>query len=110
MAFLFAVSMNSSPHPAALTGLLKQAATTEALLDTHRMHESQLNEIHLSGLWRQLGQLAKQGPAEHRWLQRKVQALEPLVQHTVRAAKAGEVGQRQLANIAHGAACCGMGR
>ena len=31
-------------------------------------------------------------------------AMKPLVQHTLQAARAGEVGARQLANIAYGAA------
>ena len=41
--------------------------------------------------------------AEQRWLQGNVQALNPLVQHTVDAAVAREIGARELANVAYGA-------
>ena len=37
-------------------------------------------------------------------MKRHVQALKPLVEYTVRKTKAGQVGARQLSNIAHGAA------
>ena len=48
--------------------------------------------------------------AERRWFQRNAQALNPLVQHTVDAAVAREIGARQLANVAHAAARSGMGK
>ena len=35
-------------------------------------------------------------------------ALEPLVQHTVQAAGSGEIGARELANVAYGAALSGQ--
>ena len=44
---------------------------------------------------------------ERLWLQRSAGALKPLVQHTVQAARAGELGGRELANVAYGAACSG---
>ena len=42
--------------------------------------------------------------AQRCWLQRDADAVELLVQHTVRKAQAGQVGARQLANVAYGAA------
>ena len=54
-----------------------------------------------------LGQLAKQGRGERCRLQMNVEALEPLVQGAVRAAR--EMGARELANVAYGAACSGSG-
>ena len=91
-------------HPAALTQRIKEAATIEVLLCMHHAHESHLNDIHLSACWSSLGQLATQGPAERCWLQRNAEVLQPLVQHTVRAAETGEIGARQLANVAYGMA------
>ena len=38
------------------------------------------------------------------------QALESLVQHTVRAAVAGELDAHGLANVVYGAACIDMGK
>ena len=51
------------------------------------------------------GILARHGPAERCWLQRNAEALDLLVQLTMQAAEAGEIGAQQLANIAYGAAC-----
>ena len=42
--------------------------------------------------------------AERRWLHSNAQALNLLVQHTVDAAVAREIGARELANVAYGAA------
>ena len=42
--------------------------------------------------------------SQRRWLQRNAEALEPLVQHTTRAAMKGHFGSRALANVAYGAA------
>ena len=42
--------------------------------------------------------------SQRRWLQRNAEALEPLVQHTIRAAMKGQFGARQVANVAYGAA------
>ena len=38
------------------------------------------------------------------------ESLDLLVQHTVRAAQAEELGARALANVAHGAASSGSGQ
>ena len=51
--------------------------------------------------------LVMQWPAEQAWLQRKVAALDLLVQHTVRKASWGQIKARQLANVGYGAACSG---
>ena len=72
------------------------------LLSTHRVHESRLNHIHLSACWTSL---AWQNLAERRWLQTNAETLEPLLQHTIRAAMKGQFGARELANVAYGAAC-----
>ena len=42
--------------------------------------------------------------AERQWFQSNAQALNPLVQQTVYAAVAREIGARELANVAYGAA------
>ena len=76
----------------------------------HNAHKSDLNQIHLSACWISLGRLAKREQAEGCWLQRNAEALESLVQHTVQAAGAGEIGARQLANVGYGAACSGRGK
>ena len=39
----------------------------------------------------------------------KEQTNEALVQHTMRTAEAGQIGARQLSNVAYGAAHCGSG-
>ena len=99
-------STENRPNPEALTRT-KNATMNKALLCTFRVHESRVNHIHLSGCWTSLGRLAKQGRGERCWLQMNAEALEPLVQGTVRAAR--EMGARELANVAYGAACSGSG-
>ncbi len=90
-------------HPTKVTCQIKEAATIEALLCTHRTHKNNLNHIHVSACWTSFGQVATQRLAERYWLQRKVKELELLVQHTVRRAEAGEIDARQVANVAYGA-------
>ena len=51
-----------------------------------------------------LGQLAKRAWPERRWVQTNAEAVEQLIQHTVCAARSAEIGARELANIAYGAA------
>ena len=51
-----------------------------------------------------LSKLARQTLAEQRWLQNNAQALDPLVQETENVAMAGELGVRELAAVANGAA------
>lgn len=79
-------------------------ATIMDLLRAHLAHSTHFNHIHLSACWMSLGRLAKQRPAELQSLQVHAEALEPLVQNTMCAAAAGNIGARQLANIAYGAA------
>ena len=81
-----------------------------ALLHMHRARESQLHGIHISACWTSFGRLAKQGLAKRCWLQANAEVLELLLQSTVRAAGMGKLGARELANVAYGAACGGMGR
>ena len=87
-----------------LTAQIKAASTIKELLSTHRAHESRLNHIHLSACWTSLARQAQQTLAQRRWLQTNAEALEPLVQHTLRAVIKGEFGARELANVAYGAA------
>ena len=68
---------------------LIDADTIEALLCNYRMLENHLDYGHLSACWTSLGQLARQVLAEQCWLWTQAEALEVLVQHTVRAAMAG---------------------
>ena len=102
--------MQDRVHPAALTGQIKEATTIEVLLRMHRAYKSHLNHIHLSACWTSLGQLAKWGWTERRWVQTNAEPMEPLVQHPVRAAQTGEIGARELANVGYGAACSSMGK
>ena len=52
-----------SAYSATLTNQIKAATTIEALLFMHRVHERNLNRIHLSAFWNSLGKLATQQPA-----------------------------------------------
>ena len=70
----------------------------------HHAHQENSNHTHLTACWTSLGKLARQTLAERRWLQSNAQALNPLVQDTVDAAVAREIGSRELANVAYGAA------
>ena len=70
----------------ALTRQIKEATTIKSLLCVQLVQKGHLNDIHLSGCWTTLGRLAKQGRGERCWLQMNAEALEPLVQGTVRAA------------------------
>ena len=94
---------------AVLTSQIKAAATIEAMLCMHRAHLDLLNHIHLAACWTLLGQLARQQPAERCCLQKNPKALEALVQQTVKAALAGQINTRGLANVVHGAAHSGGG-
>ena len=89
--------------PAALTRQIKKERKIQALLHTYCQYASLLNDIHLSACWTSLGRLAEQ-PAERFWQQRNSGALKLLLQHTEQAVKAGELGGREFANVAYGAA------
>ena len=65
--------------------LSKLMVTTEGLLCMHRMYETHFRHISLSASRSSRGRLVKQRPAERSCLQRNAEALELLVQHTVRA-------------------------
>ena len=90
--------------PAALTAQIKKSTTIKELISTHHAHETHLNHIHLSACWTSLARQSRQILAEPGWLQRNAEALEPLVQHTIRAAMKGCFGARAFANVAYGAA------
>ena len=92
-----------------LTGKVKQARTIETLLCTYSVHESHLNDIHLSACWISFGRLARHSAKRYGMLKNE-DALEPLVQCTVQAARTGDIGMRALVNIAYGAACGGAGK
>ena len=75
----------------------------EGTLRTHCAHERHLNQIPLSASWTSLSRLVRQRPTEQRWLKSPAEALEPLIQHAVRAAVSRKSDARELANIAYGA-------
>ena len=104
--FAFVTQAQKSSHPAILTHLIKEADTIEALFRTYSAHENHLDYVHLSACWTSLGRLAREALGRS-WLQKNVESLEPLVQHTARAAKAGDINARGLANIVYGAARSG---
>eukprot|EP00746_Dinoflagellata_sp_MGD_P109548 gnl/MRDRNA2_/MRDRNA2_46926_c0_seq1.p1 gnl/MRDRNA2_/MRDRNA2_46926_c0~~gnl/MRDRNA2_/MRDRNA2_46926_c0_seq1.p1 ORF type:complete len:587 (-),score=107.87 gnl/MRDRNA2_/MRDRNA2_46926_c0_seq1:178-1938(-) len=109
--FLCAVVVQATVrlHPARLTRQFKEADRIKMVLHTYRAHQNMVNKIHLSACWTSLGHLAKRKPAERSWLRMNEEALKPLVQQTVRAARTGSIGPRQLANVAYGMACSGRG-
>ena len=74
------------------------------LLHMHLAHERHFDHIQLSACWMLLSQMVKTRPAKQYWVQGNAKVLEPVVNHTVHAAVAGEIGARQLANVAYGAA------
>merc|ERR1712216_1107224 len=80
------------------------ADSIEALLRNYRALGEHLDHSHLAACWTSLGQLATRMPAEQCWLQTHAGMLEVLVQHTVRAAMAGEICGRDLAQVAFGTA------
>ena len=86
-----------------LTSQIKNVGTIKELLQKQHAHESDLDHIHLSACWVLLGRLVTQRTAERHWLQDNSKALDLLVQGTVRAAVARDIGARELANIAYGA-------
>ena len=96
-------------HPAVLTSQIKKARTIQALVCTYSAHKSHLDCIHVSACWIAFDKLARQS-AERTGLCKKANALQPLVQCTVQAARIGDIGVRQLANIAYGAAGSSRGK
>ena len=87
---------------------MRVVATIEDLLCMHHVRNDLLDRMHVSVCRNSLGQLMRQRPATRSLLQRDSEALEPLVQQTVRKADAGELDARGLANTAHAAAHSGM--
>ena len=81
-------------------GQVREAETIEVLPGRCSAQESHLNHIHLSACWISLSR----AEAKQHGLQMNAEALEPLVQHTLQAARAGEIDARQLANIVYEAA------
>ena len=92
-----------------LTSQIKQARTIQALVCTYSSHESHLNCIHVSACWIAFDKLARQS-AERTGLCKKANALQPLVQCTVQAARTEDIGARTLANIAYGVARSSRGK
>jgi len=91
----------------AVADQIKKAANIETLLRIHSTHPSSLNYIHLTACWITLSRLSKQKVEERQWLRTHAQALVPLTQQTVEAARAAELDARQLASILYGAARSG---
>ena len=77
-------------HPGELTIHIKQARVIQALFHTYSTHESHLNRMHLSAFWTSFGRLARQSIERH-WLYDNLEAVEPLVKHTVQAARKGDI-------------------
>ena len=96
-------------HLRVLTIQIKQVRTIQALLCTYKTHESHLKDIHLSASWMSLGQLARQS-TKRGWLQDSSEAMGSLVKHTMQAARTGDIGAREIANIAYGAARSSEGK
>ena len=80
----------------------------KTLLCTHRSYKNRMDDIHLSACWSSLGHLARLQPSKQCWAQKNAELLELLVHHTLRIAKAGEIGARELANVVYGVARSGM--
>eukprot|EP00747_Dinoflagellata_sp_TGD_P152715 gnl/TRDRNA2_/TRDRNA2_177331_c8_seq4.p1 gnl/TRDRNA2_/TRDRNA2_177331_c8~~gnl/TRDRNA2_/TRDRNA2_177331_c8_seq4.p1 ORF type:complete len:519 (+),score=80.68 gnl/TRDRNA2_/TRDRNA2_177331_c8_seq4:77-1633(+) len=86
---------------------LRDADTIEMLLKNYHKHTNFLDHSNLAPCWSAIGQLAKREAEQYRWLHNNPSSLERLVEHTVRAAMAGEVLGPDLAQVAYGAACSG---
>eukprot|EP00746_Dinoflagellata_sp_MGD_P081956 gnl/MRDRNA2_/MRDRNA2_325573_c0_seq1.p1 gnl/MRDRNA2_/MRDRNA2_325573_c0~~gnl/MRDRNA2_/MRDRNA2_325573_c0_seq1.p1 ORF type:complete len:115 (-),score=10.24 gnl/MRDRNA2_/MRDRNA2_325573_c0_seq1:65-409(-) len=56
--------------------------------------------MHLSAIWHSLGRLATSSA----WGEQVTRDFEKLIQHTVRAAAAGDLSARVISNVAYGAA------
>ena len=87
-----------------ITSHIKKLSTIAEVLEVHCTHGSDFNELHLPASWMSLSGLAKRKLAERRWLKSNERKLQLLIQHTLNAALAGEIGPRALANVAYGAA------
>ena len=98
----------NGPSPALLTANIKNAGSLEELFGIHEAHASRLNHIHQSALWSALGRMT--GGARDGWMQTHEEAVQNLVEHTVEMIESGqsELRGRELANVAHGAAKCGI--
>ena len=85
--------------PRQLTAKIKQASTVEELLQLHELHSTAFNDIHISATWTKLknlnGRLSESG-------------LKTLVRHTLQMTKKGEMGARQMANVAHAVVKCAL--
>ena len=97
----------SYPDLAGLTKQIIGATRIDELISIYSAHNCEFDHIHLSACWVSLGRFVTRGPVEERcFLQMKALVLEPLIRHTLRAAQAGQLGARELSNVAHGAAQC----
>ena len=85
--------------PRQLTAKIKQASTVEELLQLHELHSTAFDDIHISATWTKLknlnGRLSESG-------------LKTLVRHTLQMTKKGEMGARQMANVAHAVVKCAL--
>ena len=90
---------------------MAQRTATELL---HAQHGGGFNHIHLSATWMALGRLqtkSARGPSSKKGYtrfrpmpERVIAELHPLMSQTARAAAAGELAGRELANVCYGVA------
>ena len=89
---------DSDQVPRKLTALISQAGSADALLALFAAHSTSLNHIHAANLWNKLG--------KQRVERRHEERLEQLVQRTLDLVSSCRA--RELANVAHGVAKCGL--
>ena len=89
---------NGQVDPRKLTASISQAGSADALLALFDAHSTSLNHIHAAALWNKVG--------KQRIERRHEEQLERLVQRTLDLVSSCEA--RQLANVSHGVARCGL--
>ena len=85
-------------EPRKLSALISNAGSTHALLALVAAHSTSLNHIHAANLWNKLD--------KQRIERRHEEQLERLVQRTLDLVSSCRA--RELANVAHGVAKCGL--
>ena len=114
---------NNGPSPALLTANIKNAKSLREMFELMRRHGRKFNHIHLSAFWNLLGRITSSNGFggyggnsfnsnnNSDWQNEHKEGLELLVEHTkeIVATDSSGIRGRELANIVHGVAKCGVG-
>ena len=102
----------NGPSPALLTANIKNAKSLREMFELTRKHWKRFNHIHLSAFWNLLGRITTSASSfSSDWQSEHEDGLALLVERTrdVIASDSSGIRGRELANIAHGVAKCGVG-